>query len=159
MNFAALTLVLAFVWASITGNFSVLNLALGASISVVALWIVREHVATPNYFKKIGRLLSLAILFFIELALSSLRVAMLVMSPDLKSKLKPGIIAFPLTVKTDVEITLLANLITLTPGTLSIDVSDDRKVLYVHAIAVPSKRALIRDIASGFEAKILKVFE
>jgi len=159
MNFAALTLVLAFVWASVTGNFSLLNLLLGAAISVVALWIIREHVTTPNYFKKIGRVISLTLLFLYELALSSLRVALLVITPDLKSKLKPGIIAFPLTVKSDVEITLLANLITLTPGTLSIDVSDDRKSLYVHAISVPSKPGLIKDIASGFEARILEVFK
>lgn len=103
--------------------------------------------------------MALAVLFFYELSLSALRVGVLVLSPDLKSRLKPGIIAFPLTVKSDVEITLLANLITLTPGTLSVDVSKDRKILYVHAIAVPSKQALIREIASGFEARILEVFK
>jgi len=159
MNFAALALVLAFVWASVTGDFSVLNLMLGAGISVVALWVIREHVTTPNYFKKIVRIMALAVLFFYELSISALRVGLLVLSPDLKSRLKPGIIAFPLTVQTDVEITLLANLITLTPGTLSVDVSADRKILYVHAIAVPSKQALIKDIASGFEARILEVFK
>jgi len=159
VNFAALTLLLAFVWASVTGNFSLLNLLLGASVSIVALWIIREHVTTPSYFKKFGRATSLALLFLYELALSSIRVALLVVSPNLKSKLKPGIIAFPLTVTSDVEITLLANLITLTPCTLSIDVSQDKKVLYVHAIAVPDKQALIKEIASGFEAKIIEVFE
>ncbi len=159
MNFAALTLVLAFVWASVTGDFSVLNLMLGAGISVVALWVIREHVTTPNYFKKLVRMTALAVLFFYELSISALRVGLLVLSPDLKSRLKPGIVAFPLSVKTDVEITLLANLITLTPGTLSVDVSADRKILYVHAIAVPSKQALIKDIASGFEARILEVFK
>lgn len=50
MNFAALTLVLAFVWASVTGDFSLLNLMLGAGIALVALWVIREHVTTPNYF-------------------------------------------------------------------------------------------------------------
>jgi len=159
MNFAALTLVLAFVWASVTGDFSVLNLMLGAGIAIVALWVIREHVTTPNYFKKIVRMMALAVLFFYELSMSALRVGLLVLSPNLKSRLKPGIIAFPLSVKTDVEITLLANLITLTPGTLSVDVSADRKVLYVHAIAVPSKQALIKDIASGFEARILELFK
>ncbi len=159
MNFAALTLVLAFVWAAVTGDFSVLNLLLGAGIAIVALWVIREHVTTPNYFKKIVRMMALAVLFFYELSMSALRVGLLVLSPNLKARLKPGIIAFPLSVKTDVEITLLANLITLTPGTLSVDVSADRKVLYVHAIAVPSKQALIKDIASGFERRILEVFK
>ena len=58
---------------------------------------------------------------------------------------------------TDAQITLLANMITLTPGTLSVDVSADRKTLYVHAIDIESKEALIGDIAAGFERKILEV--
>jgi multicomponent Na+:H+ antiporter subunit E len=53
---------------------------------------------------------------------------------------------------------VLANLITLTPGTLSIDVSPDRSVLYVHALALDSRESLIADIAGGFEAKVREVF-
>ncbi len=159
MNRAALAIVLALIWASITGNFSLPNLILGGLVSFLALWIVRKDVSSPYYFRKMRQVFSLMLLFFWELLLSALRVSALVLSPNLKSKLKPGIIAFPLTVKSDVEITLLANLITLTPGTLSVDVSEDRTKLYVHAISVPDKQALIDDIAQGFEAKIIEVFE
>ncbi len=159
MNRAAIAIILAMIWASITGNFSVPNLLLGGVISVVALWLIRKEVSSPYYFDKLKKIASLTLLFLYELSLSALRVAVLVLSPDLKAKMKPGIIAFPLTVKSDVEITLLANLITLTPGTLSVDVSQDRTKLYVHAISVPDKKALIRDIANGFEAKIIEVFE
>jgi multicomponent Na+:H+ antiporter subunit E len=94
-------------------------------------------------------------LFLRELVLSALRVAWLVVQP--KPRLHPGIIAYPLTVTTDAQITLLANMITLTPGTLSIDVSDDRRTLYVHAIDVTDREALIGSIAAGFETKILGV--
>lgn len=159
MNRAALAIVLALIWAAITGNFSVPNLFLGGTISLLALWLVRKDVSSPYYFRKLRLAGSLAALFFYELLLSASRVALLVLSPNLKDKLKPGIIAFPLTVKSDVEITLLANLITLTPGTLSVDVSPDKKKLYVHALSVPDKQALIDDIAKGFEAKIIEVFE
>ena len=51
----------------------------------------------------------------------------------------------------------MANLITLTPGTLSLDVSDDRKVLYVHAMYVKNKEAFIADIKNGFERKLLEI--
>lgn len=159
MNFALLTLVLALVWASITGNFNVLNLLLGGGIGVAALWFVRERVDSPVLFKKFRRIVALAALFFYELALSAFRVAVLVVTPNLKAKLQPGIIAFPLKVKSDAEITLLANLITLTPGTLSVDVSDDRRFIYVHALSVPNKKELIESIADGFEAKIIEVFK
>ena len=67
-------------------------------------------------------------------------------------------IAYPLTVKSDWEISLLANLITLTPGTLSVDVSEDRSTLYVHAIDCSDVEAARRDIAEGFEKKIMEAF-
>ena len=150
---------LALVWAAITGNFSLLNFLLGAGIGAAALWLVRGQIAAPTFFRKCGRALSLSLLFFRELVVGALRVSILVLSPNLKSRLKPGIIAFPLSAKSDAEITLLANLITLTPGTLSVDVSSNRKFLYVHALEVPDKKALIREIASGFETKIIEVFK
>lgn len=101
------------------------------------------------------RWLSLIALFVKELILSALRVAWLAVQPRIS--IRPAIIAYPLTVTTDAQITLLANMITLTPGTLSIDVSDDRKTLYIHAIDIASKEALIGDIAAGFDTKILHV--
>ncbi|MGO8586911.1 Na+/H+ antiporter subunit E, partial [Rhizobium ruizarguesonis] len=73
-------------------------------------------------------------------------------------KLKPGIFAFPLTVTSDFEITLLANLITLTPGTLSFDVSTDRRTLYVHALDCSYPEATKRDIVNCFERKIMEAF-
>ena len=71
---------------------------------------------------------------------------------------KPGIFAFPLTVDRDFEITLLANLITLTPGTLSVDVSEDRKTLYVHALDCSDPEAVKRSITEGFERRIMEAF-
>jgi multicomponent Na+:H+ antiporter subunit E len=98
--------------------------------------------------------LSLLLLFVKELIVSALRVAWLAVQ---RIVIRPAIIAYPLTVTTDFQITLLANMITLTPGTLSVDVSDDRKWLYVHAIDVDSREELIGSIAAGFETRILQV--
>jgi multicomponent Na+:H+ antiporter subunit E len=99
--------------------------------------------------------LSLIALFARELIFSALKVAWLAVQPRIN--LRSAIIAHPLTVTTDAQITLLANMITLTPGTFSVDVSDDRKTLYIHAIDIESKDALIGDIAAGFETQILRV--
>jgi multicomponent Na+:H+ antiporter subunit E len=99
--------------------------------------------------------LSLFLLFVRELIVSALKVAWLAVQPRLR--IRPAIIAYPLTVTTDAQITLLANMITLTPGSLSVDVSEDRKTLYIHAIDMATKEALIGDIAAGFETKILRV--
>jgi multicomponent Na+:H+ antiporter subunit E len=73
--------------------------------------------------------------------------------------MNPAIIAVPLDVKTDMEITLLANVITLTPGTLSLDVSNDKKVLYVHAAYVEDREEFVQDLKNGFEKKLMEIFE
>ncbi|PLX39037.1 MAG: Na+/H+ antiporter subunit E [Hyphomicrobiales bacterium] len=149
-------IILAITWAAITANFSLLNLVFGFLLGSFALYIIREQVGTSGYFRRSYRLVSLGVLFFYELVLSAVRVARIVLTP--KIDLHPGIIAYPLTVDRDFEITLLANLITLTPGTLSVDVSDDRKTLYVHCIDVPDVEAEITGIRNGFERKILEAF-
>lgn len=151
-----LSLVFAIIWAAITGSATLHNLIFGFALSTLSLWVVRDQMSTRGYWRRLGRILSLLILFFKELALSAWKVAVLVVSP--RMDLKPGIFAFPLTVDRDFEITLLANLITLTPGTLSVDVSEDRKTLFVHAIDCSDADATIRDIAGGFERKIMEAF-
>jgi multicomponent Na+:H+ antiporter subunit E len=99
--------------------------------------------------------LSLALLLFRELILSALRVAWLALQP--KILLRPAFIAYPLTVTTDAQITLLANLITLTPGTLSVDVSEDRRSLLIHVIDMEDREELIGSIAASFETHVLRV--
>jgi multicomponent Na+:H+ antiporter subunit E len=149
-------LLLAIVWAAITGSASFLNLVFGFVLSALALAIVREPYGGVLYLGRARRMLALLLLFLRELAKSAWAVAVTVMSP--KMDVKPGIFAFPLTVDRDFEIALLANLITLTPGTLSVDVSDDRKTLYVHALDCSDPEAVKRGIAEGFERRILEAF-
>jgi multicomponent Na+:H+ antiporter subunit E len=71
--------------------------------------------------------------------------------------MRPAILAIPLDVKTDLEITTLANLITLTPGTLSLDVSSDRKVLYIHAVYVHDVPAFKKYIKDSLERRVREV--
>ena len=149
-------LLLAIVWVAITGSASFLNLLFGFALAAVALSIVRASYGGGLYRGRVRKIISLLLLFLGELAKSAWAVAVAVMSP--KMDVKPGIFAFPLTVERDFEITLLANLITLTPGTLSVDVSDDRKILYVHALDCSDPEAIRRSIADGFERRIMEAF-
>lgn len=156
MSLFLVNVLLALAWAAVTGSFSFLNLALGFVLAIFALSLIREQVGSTGYFSRARRVVSLALLFVYELILSAWKVAVMVLSRDMN--LKPGIFAYPLKVDRDFEITLLANLITLTPGTLSVDVSDDRRILYVHAIDASDPDAARRDIAQGFERKIMEAF-
>ena len=159
MNTAFLSVVLAFFWATATGNLSLLNLLFGAAVGGIGLFIVRDRLESTKLLRKARRVVSLTLLTIRELFVSAFRVAVTVASPDMRGHLKPAFVAFPLTVTSDAEITLLANLITLTPGTLSVDVSEDRRILYVHVLDCADREAVIRDIAEGFEAKVAEVFE
>lgn len=145
---------LALAWAAVTGSFAIVNLFFGFVLGAVALWLIREQFDTAAYLRRGWRLISLLLLFLSELAKSGIRVTVLVFTPG--HHFRPGFIAFPLTVDRNVEITLLANLITLTPGTLSVDVSNDKKTLYIHTIDVPDIEELKRSIAEGFERKIME---
>lgn len=156
MSLFLINVLLALAWSAVTGSFSFLNFALGFVLGIFALSMIREQVGSVGYFSRARRVTSLMLLFVYELVLSAWRVAVLVLSP--RMDLKPGIFAYPLRVDRDFEITLLANLITLTPGTLSVDVSDDRRILYVHAIDASDPDATRRDIAEGFERKIMEAF-
>ena len=149
-------LLLAIVWVAVTGSASFLNLVLGFVLAALVLATLRGSYGGVPYLGRIGRILQLLLLFLRELAKSAWAVAVIVMSP--KMDVKPGIFAFPLTVTGDFEITLLANLITLTPGTLSVDVSTDRRTLYVHALDCSDPEAARRGIANGFERKIMEAF-
>lgn len=159
MSTAFLVVILALVWAGISGNFTGLNLLFGGLIGAVAVLVLREALSGPRTSRRVRRVLSLALLFLYELMVSAVRVALVVIRPDMSKSVRPAIVAVPLSVKSDAEITLLANLITLTPGTLSVDVSADKSVLYVHALYMDDRDAMIADIANGFEKKIREVFE
>lgn len=156
MSLFLVNVLLALAWAAVTGSFSFLNLAFGFVLAIFALSLIREQVGSVGYFSRARRVISLFLLFVFELILSAWRVAVMVLSP--RMDLKPGIIAYPLRVDRDFEITMLANLISLTPGTVSVDVSDDRRTLYVHAIDASDPDATKRGIAEGFERKIMEAF-
>jgi multicomponent Na+:H+ antiporter subunit E len=158
MNTAFLVVILALIWAGATGNFSGLNLLFGGVVGGVAVLLLRNTVAGGKTLRRARLGVELFFVLIYELVLSAIRVALVVLRPDMLAAIKPAIVAVPLTVKSDAEITLLANMITLTPGTLTMDVSEDRQFLLVHALVAPDREALVAEIASGFEKRIKELF-
>lgn len=149
-------ILLALAWGAVSGSFSELNLLFGFLLGMIVLFLIREQVGTLSYLGRARRVISLMLLFLSELVLSAWKVAKIVIQPTID--IKPGFFAYELKTDRDFEITLLANLITLTPGTLSVDVSEDKKILYVHAIDIDDIEAMREDIETGFEAKIMEAF-
>ncbi|GAB4422200.1 MAG: Na+/H+ antiporter subunit E [Anaerolineae bacterium] len=152
-----LNILLALAWTALTGQFDPVNFMSGFVLGYLVLWLAQRMAGPSNYFKKVYQIISFVLFFMDALIRANLRVAYEVITPPYT--MRPGIVAIPLEVKTDAAITLLANLITLTPGTLSLDVSADRRVLYVHSMYVDDVEQFRREIKEGFERRVLEVFQ
>ena len=158
MNLFVLNLLLALVWAVLVAELSPASFFFGYVFGYAALWLAQPVLGGPNsYFLRVWRILRLAAFFIYELFLSSLRVAWDVATPGTGSV--PDIIELPLDVQSDLEIMLFSNLISLTPGTLSLDVTEDRKTLYIHAMFADDPKALVAELKAGLERMVLEVFE
>ena len=157
MNPFVYNLLLAFCWSAVTGDFSLGGLVTGAVFGFLALWIAQPLVGMDRfYFLRVSRITRLVLFFFWELFLSSVKVAADVLRPVPRNT--PRIITMPLDVKTDMEILTLTNLISLTPGTLSVDVTEDRSELIVHAMFADDPEAEIANLKSGMERMVLEAF-
>lgn len=103
----------------------------------------------------------MAILFIFyylkELVVSSLYVAWDIITPH--DLMKPGIVEVPVDLKTDTAIIAFANLISMTPGSLTMDMSPDKKKIYIHAMYLHNKEEFIFKMKNELERKIARIFE
>jgi multicomponent Na+:H+ antiporter subunit E len=150
-----MNILLMLVWVALTGSFAFINFGFGFLLSFLIMWVINLGGEDNKYFTRVPKLISFIFFFLWELLKANLEVAYDVITP--KFYMTPGIVRLPIDNLTDMEITLLANLITLTPGTLSLDVSDDKKVLYVHSMYIEDKEKFIRGIKNGFEKRMLEI--
>ena len=155
MNRLLLNILLAIAWMFLTGDLDFSNFIEGLIIGFLILWVSKNAADSSEYISKIPKIFGFVIYFIYELILANLKVAYDIITP--KHRMKPSIIAVPLSAQKDFEITILANLITLTPGTLSLDVSTDKKVLYVHSMYASDPEEFISEIKNGFEKKLLEI--
>ena len=154
MNPFAINLVLAVAWQALNGDFSLTSLAVGFAVGYVVLWLLQPMLGSTRYCSQAVDVIALIAYFLYELVVSSLRVAWHVVVPGQRST--PGIVAVPLDARTDAEITVLGNLISLTPGSLTIDVSEDRRILLVHSMFIDDPDDERRSIKSGMEKRVLE---
>ena len=146
---------LALVWAALTGVFTPVNFAAGFVLGFIMLAFAQSVFGKSSYALRGIKFVGFVLYFLSELLKANIRVAMDIVTP--KNYMMPGLIRIPLEAKTDVEISLLANIISLTPGSLCVDVSEDKKTMYVHAMYVEDADEFRREIKNGFERRLLEV--
>lgn len=148
-------LLLAVTWVVLTGDVGGMNILFGLLVGYAVLGIMqRQMPSLRGYTRRLPRLLRFLAFFAKELVVANLTVAFDIITPVWH--MKPGVIAMPLEAKTELEITMVANIISLTPGTLSLDVSDDRRVLFIHAMFLDNEQEL-RDSLQDMERRVLEI--
>ncbi|WP_432360216.1 Na+/H+ antiporter subunit E [Sporosarcina sp. UB5] len=150
-----LNVFIAVVWMFMSSSLSATTFIIGYLIGLILIIITRRFFNSRLYIWRLWAAFKLTLLFFKELTMSNISVLMLVIRPKLK--LQPMIFALPTELKHDWEITLLSSLITLTPGTVVLHVSDDQRTLYIHAIDVSDVDEAIDSIKNSFEKAIMEV--
>ena len=99
--------------------------------------------------------LSLTGAFLVDLVSSSLAVARIVLTP--RNTNRPAIVAVPVDARTEWGVALFAYLVSLTPGSTCLHVSDDRRTLYVHFLDAPDPQARAQGIKALYERRILQL--
>jgi multicomponent Na+:H+ antiporter subunit E len=151
-------LLLALAWAALQGEITLGNLLVGYGLAYVILAVLAKGGVLPSTLgKRTAYAVGLAGFFFWELILANVRVALDVLRPH--TSIRPAVVAIPLDVTSDGEILLLSMLINITPGSVTIDLSEDRRTLYVHVMHMTTPEASRHEIKNGFERRVKLVFE
>lgn len=132
INLLAVNVLLAIAWAAFSDMFSLSGLTIGYLVGFIALWLAQPLYAPTSYFQRVYGIVQLVFYFLWDLLLSSVRVLWDVVRPVSQSR--PGIVGVSIAGMTDFQKFLLASLISLTPGTLSLEISDDGDTLFVHCM-------------------------
>lgn len=126
----------------------------GFIVGTFILYVMHRFFGTQFYLIRAVKILKLIVVFFQELLVSGFVVMKQILTPNLK--ITPGIFKYETTLKKDWEVTALSLLLTLTPGSVVMEVSESGNELYIHAMDIGQKEDLIRSLGR-FETLILEV--
>lgn len=153
-----MTIALIIVWLLLNNSLSFGHILLGALLGIMIPWFTnRFWPERPRICKR-----RLFIKFFLgtflyDVIVANINVVRLILQPDI-SKLQPKFIEVPLDTDDPMVISILANVISMTPGTVSTEISADNKTLIVHGLNVPDEQATVAEIKSRYEATLKEIF-
>ncbi|MFY3790139.1 Na+/H+ antiporter subunit E [Ureibacillus sp. MALMAid1270] len=150
-----LNIFLAFLLMFLTSNYSPSGFVIGYLLGLLSIVALRRFFKYRLYIGRVWAVILLILLFIKELILANISVLILVLRPKLQ--MQPAFFKYDTELKEEWEITLLSSLITLTPGTVVVHVSDDSKSLFIHVIDSKDINETIDSIKNSFEKAILEV--
>lgn len=151
-----LALVLVAVWMLLIGELSIAHLLLAILLAALVPRFserLRERRGMPGNPRVMLRLM-LVVLH--DIVVSNLQVARLILGPE--SRIQPGFVWIPLDLRNLYGITALASIITMTPGTLSCDLTADKRYLLVHCLNLEDAEAMIAQIKTRYERPLMEIY-
>ncbi|RKQ37860.1 Na+/H+ antiporter subunit E [Oceanobacillus halophilus] len=150
-----INLIIAVLWMFLSESYAIPSFITGFIFGILLLFLMRRFISGEFYFIKVVNIFKLIFIFIKEVIISNIDMLKYIYSP--KKTAEPGIFELPLDVKSNWEISILAGLISLTPGTLSVAVSDDNQSLFIHAMNIDDVNKSITEIKTTFERMIMEV--
>lgn len=151
-----LSLVLLLLWLLLNNSASPGHLVLGGLLAILIPLFTRRFWPEPATVRRPGLALRLAGIVLWDILVANLRVALLIVGP--RQHIRPQFVWVPLDTQGEVAVTVLASVVSLTPGTVSADLDPDRRHLLVHALSEEDAAALVRQIKTRYEAPIKEIF-
>ena len=152
----ALTFILVFIWILLANSFSILTILLGLFWGLLLPILCRNFLPQTRKINSYGRLLRFSLRVIGDIIVANIQVAKLIFqSPN---KLNPAFIEIPLEIEDDFRITILSSVITLTPGTVSVDLSFDEKKLIIHSLNSVDPNETIQYIKLRYERPLMEIF-
>ncbi len=142
-------------WMFLSETYTFVAFVSGYLIGILLLLFLQRFIPDTFYLKRVFKMIQLVLLFTKELLLSNIEIIKMVYRKD--QNFKTGIFALPTDLKSNWEITMLTSLISLTPGTLSLSVSEDNRIIYIHAMNIDDNDEAIKSIKETFERAIMEV--
>lgn len=149
-----MNLLLSFIWVALTGSMNYSDFLFGFLLGFFILWILNTDESDKRYFTRVPKTIGFFFYFLYEMLVANIQVAYDLITPNYF--FKPGIVRFPMKATSDLEINLLSIFIALTPGTLVLDVSEDKKSIYVHVMYLKSREDFVSRIQHA-ETKLLEI--
>lgn len=150
-----LNIFLALVWTFLQGELRGANFAVGLVLGYLIIAVSERALGQAAYVRKIGVVVRFIGYVLWEVFTASLTLAWRIIKPN--PGLRPGIVRVPLDAQGDMEISTVANLITLSPGSAVLDIEADGSALYVHVMDLDDVEAYRRSIKEGFERRVIEV--
>ncbi|MDK8190765.1 Na+/H+ antiporter subunit E [Paenibacillus sp. UMB7766-LJ446] len=150
-----LNLIIAFVWMFLNNAWNGVGFLTGYLLGLLLIGSMRRFFPQRFYIVRLWAIIKLIALLFKELVRASIEVIRQIVKPKLD--IRPGIFTYQTQLSSDWEVTLLCLLISLTPGTLPLEISGNQRKLYIHALDIKDQQKMSDDIKNTFEKAIMEV--